>query len=1181
MNKVYKVIWIKSLGTSVVTSEKSRSTGKVSRTATAPGVRSTKTALLFAASLFSVGDAIAACGDPSGSSQYDLFAREGSNCVANQSSYTGLNVGYVAYPNSVLTFTQPDVTLESGADKVWVMAVGATNGGTPLPVGGTVNARGNMTLNATTTGTSNTSRALYIVGNSTPGGEIPSFLVQGNLTAYKGALTAAVENAGGILQVDGTTTITTGASNLAGTADAFRNSGPNSSNTFNGLLTINVLGNDLAGGSSSGRGIVSSGGVINLNNGATIRTLAGQAMSISGGTVNSSGTIDIGTTSGTAINLSGTAQLNAVPSKLLINTTGTNAVGINLSGNSVANLGVTQINTRGDNAHGINITNSATAGSTLLLAIPPTIETHGNGSAGIKSTYSTANAVALPNFSTIITHGDNARGLDLQAPTGNFEKWTLGFQSKITTQGANASAIYLASPNGATNINSSAILSTAGNNSHGIEIGSAANGGQVLNSGTITVNGAGSHGILADNLAGDINIINYSNIKVVDGSGIVATHKGTTGGVLSINNDAGVLASDVGGMHTGIDAHATGNGSVYIDTSSDLGGYDLSTINYGINASVADAAAMLSVKNSGFIFTDGIGMALSSEGGFDIQQNITIGGNADTGIALSGTGALGGNINNQGFIVARNVGVLNNVTNPLTLNNSGFLQATEAIRVTAGMLSATNTDTGVIEGTAQAAGGLLNLDNAGTWNNTGNSLLTTLTNSGAITYSQPSGNTFKTITTNSYTGNNGEININTVLGPDNSLSDLLVINGGTASGKTGLGVTNASGSGATTTGNGIMVVKVQSGATTASDAFALSGPVKAGAYEYSLIRRNDQNWYLISDLLNPTPNITQPDPQNYRAETSLYSAMPPMAALYSAATMDSWHERIGGAGEIVGHDNNAPRLWVRLIGGSGVRHGDAQGIYGSNGPAFDYNTIATQVGGHLYRNLKANGSASLAGMYVTLGSITGDVDHVDGKDAGRARLDVYSLGGYWTHKNQHGAYVDVVAQGNYYETKASPKLIGGLRTYGTGYDISIEGGLPIQFSTAWRIEPQLQLRTMHASLNNGQDAAARVDLGSNNSLVGRAGIKLSYDSESVTAWGRVDVLNEFRGKSQITVSSLENLHAVNFSSSLQGASAALTGGIDARLSQSASLYGAASYQRAFGDSKGHAFTVQAGLKIVW
>ena len=83
------------------------------------------------------------------------------------------------------------------------------------------------------------------------------------------------------------------------------------------------------------------------------------------------------------------------------------------------------------------------------------------------------------------------------------------------------------------------------------------------------------------------------------------------------------------------------------------------------------------------------------------------------------------------------------------------------------------------------------------------------------------------LTTNGYTGNGGTIATNTFLGGDGSPSDKLAINGGTATGTTGLLIHNAGGPGLETTANGILVVNAISGATTAPGAFTLDNPEPA------------------------------------------------------------------------------------------------------------------------------------------------------------------------------------------------------------------------------------------------------------------------------------------------------------------------------------------------------------------
>jgi outer membrane autotransporter protein len=102
----------------------------------------------------------------------------------------------------------------------------------------------------------------------------------------------------------------------------------------------------------------------------------------------------------------------------------------------------------------------------------------------------------------------------------------------------------------------------------------------------------------------------------------------------------------------------------------------------------------------------------------------------------------------------------------------------------------------------------------------------------------------------SYVGNNGRLVLNTILGGDDSPSDKLVLNGGTATGRTELEIHNVvEGMGAETFRNGIPVVVALNGATTAPNAFELTGEVRDGAFDYDLFRggvegTNPQDFFL-------------------------------------------------------------------------------------------------------------------------------------------------------------------------------------------------------------------------------------------------------------------------------------------------------------------------------------------------
>lgn len=131
-----------------------------------------------------------------------------------------------------------------------------------------------------------------------------------------------------------------------------------------------------------------------------------------------------------------------------------------------------------------------------------------------------------------------------------------------------------------------------------------------------------------------------------------------------------------------------------------------------------------------------------------------------------------------------------------------------------------------------------------------------------------------------YLGSNGLLLLDTVLGGDMSVSDKLIISGGVASGATSIGIINIGGSGASTTQDGIQVVQAINGATTASGAFALNGPVAAGAFEYFLFKGGvsagtTENWYLRSTLVAPSAGPTPAPAPAPLEPTPLPAPLPP------------------------------------------------------------------------------------------------------------------------------------------------------------------------------------------------------------------------------------------------------------------------------------------------------------------
>ncbi len=437
-----------------------------------------------------------------------------------------------------------------------------------------------------------------------------------------------------------------------------------------------------------------------------------------------------------------------------------------------------------------------------------------------------------------------------------------------------------------------------------------------------------------------------------------------------------------------------------------------------------------------------------------------------------------------------------------------------------------------------------------------------------------------------FVGRDGRLRLDTQLGGDGSPSDQLIIDGGAATGSTGIVINNVGGAGAKTVADGILVIETQNGGTTSSGAFSLAAPAIAGPYEYTLYRgaadgAAPDNWYLRSTLdCGPNSNLPVCGP-NLRSETSLYAAVPAMTLLYGRLMLDTLHER---RGDEVRADESAPNaVWGRVIGQHGDRDGSSIGVYGT-GPEYDYDFWAFQGGADLYRDGSIGTSRNLAGAFFAIGNGSGDVQHVVGNDAGENSFMAYSLGGYWTHYTPENGYVDALLLGTWYDVDAKSNRIDKMTTNGAAFGASLEGGYPV-FAGAggFKVEPQAQIAFQTIDLHNGSDAAAQVHFDDVNSLAGRVGVRFAQDlgpPGSFTAWVRPNVWYEFLGDPKTQFSSAAGF--IPFAAELGGTTLEINTGFTADVGGGAAIYANASYLVGLSESAdGNAYDGKLGLKIGW
>lgn len=733
----------------------------------------------------------------------------------------------------------------------------------------------------------------------------------------------------------------------------------------------------------------------------------------------------------------------------------------------------------------------------------------------------------------------------------------------------------------------------------------------------LTGNNAAYTGNITVDAAGTLQGRAQSLMPTIVNNGLVRFDQPDTGTYAGLISGAGAVEKTGAGTLTLAPTEAGGNmyaggtringGTVAIGADNALGAatggvsFDGGTLQLTQNVDLAATRAVTLNAGGGTIDTQGYASTLSQ--GITGSGALTkLGGGV---LTLNGNNSVGG-----GTTVAAGTLVVGDAT------HANALLAGSTLVNSGATLGGFGTARGSVrnDGTLAVADAVPSLSGAGTGTFTINGALL---NTGTLQVGGAGvGN--RLAVNGSLMGAGGTLALNTQLGADNSPTDQLVLSGGGAAGNTTVRVTNVGGAGAQTTGNGIHVIAAVNGATTQAGAFALAAPVVAGPYEYTLHRGgtgSTDSWYLRSTRPAPTPDPTpepqpqpqpQPDPNpnetpnpnpitptevpNYRQEVSLYTAVPSMALMVSRAMLDTLHERVGDETllrtGVPNGDNNGSKAfngaWARVIGEKGSRMSDG-GIYGVDGPAFDYQLAAVQLGSDLYRAQNADNSRDHAGVMFSTGRITGDVTHADGTNAGSNGINATTVGVYWTHFSPSDWYIDAVAQGMRYDVKSSPTRMAGLTSHGLGYALSLETGYPIALANRWRVEPQAQLIYQRIGLADGADAAAQVRFGNAQSLLGRVGVRVAKDwgdtpERPRSTWFRASVWQEFRGTSTTSFSSADGW--VPFTSSMPATVVDLQAGVTAQFTRTASFYASVGYQIST-DGRLHGYDGKLGVRWNW
>jgi len=450
--------------------------------------------------------------------------------------------------------------------------------------------------------------------------------------------------------------------------------------------------------------------------------------------------------------------------------------------------------------------------------------------------------------------------------------------------------------------------------------------------------------------------------------------------------------------------------------------------------------------------------------------------------------------------------------------------------------------------------------------------LASLANSGTVSLLGTSAGTTLTINGN-YVGNDGVLKLGTTLSSTGP-SDRLVINGGTASGKTSVQITNLAGLGGLTTGDGIELVTAKAGATTTAqttkDAFTLAnGHVDAGAYEYRLYaadaRGAGENWFLRSSIAAGAPPGAPVGPAGpvvpavpvvtYRAEASLYAALPGQLRQANVTMIGDLRKREGdddAKSSAAIPADSVRRAWGRVLTtGVDIEQG------GTVSPDSKSRLTGFQVGTDLLttRNWRAG---IYAGQLDGDASVRGFASGIKNLAVGRNDMRSQYVGAYGTYTGDSGFYANAVVQSGRHRYTVAPLGSRGVDGKGNSLLGSVEVGQAFPLGgTAWSVEPQLQLIHQSMDLDNAAIVGAITQPQADSGWVARAGVRVKGQIDTgigvLQPYGRFNIYKSSGGADIARF--VNGAATTDISAPTGGTSTELAGGFTLTLGQLTSLYG--------------------------
>ena len=595
-------------------------------------------------------------------------------------------------------------------------------------------------------------------------------------------------------------------------------------------------------------------------------------------------------------------------------TTGVHADGISAISNYGANVTVTSTNTStsGDFSNGIY----AIGRQGTVNVSGGNVTTAGTQARGI---YALSGKGTTVTFGAIATNGGFADGVNASATSGNVSVTGAG----VTTNGVDALGVYASSTTGNATVNVGTVSTSGGN---AIDAQAPLGSANVTVGSVTTAAKIGGAGVIANGVTA--SVVSTGSISTTganqygdNGAGVLVTS--TTGPAsASVNN-----VSTSGANSNGVDVRSTG-GAVNVIAAGQV--TTTGTNATGIYADSVSGNTTVNVTGAGVTSAQGVGVY--ARGGsitIDTAPGSTISGKLD-GVLLNAT--TGSTVNNAGTVSApAGAFAIDAATAPVTVNNTGAIDG--AVRLAAGGDTVNNS--GTFNATANSYFGPGDVfNNSGTVNvlpgahpvgNVTFSGLTSFNNTGPVNLSNGrAGDTFTLGSAAAPTAFNGGagslLSLDVALGAASQTScaaptvaDCLVLPGGTATGQTGILITNVASTlpgGLNTTG--IVVVDAPGGAI-APGAFVLAptganyetrggaGAISDGFFFYRLVPIGTTQEALVSAPDNTAFQFVELG----AAATDIWYT-----------TTGTWLDRQGDMRNTVANlsDGNHPGVWLKAVG---------------------------------------------------------------------------------------------------------------------------------------------------------------------------------------------------------------------------------------------------------------------------